>query len=147
MTIVHAPVNAKYHWQDSHTQNTLSCVPLWASVGVSPIGIKIMHIQYAALAGLSGEPGWQGDRLYGFRLVWFLLTGCRSLVCGILLVLLWVGDVESNPGPYRGPCVICGLTLTENAKALLRCSEGCDRESYYEEACSGLQKWEQHQGN
>jgi hypothetical protein len=33
----------------------------------------------------------------------FLLTGCRSLVRGIRLVLLRAGNVESNPAPDGGP--------------------------------------------
>jgi hypothetical protein len=101
-------------------------------------GTKSLRIQFAALAGLQAGLGGQGDWLRGFWLMGFLPTGCRSLVCGIRLVLLRAGDVESNPGPDRGPCVICGLTPAENARVLLWCREGCGRESHYKEACSGL---------
>jgi hypothetical protein len=109
--------------------------------------IKFFLIQYAALAGLSGGWGWQGGWLHRFWLVGFLPTGCRSLVHGIRLVLLRAGNVESNPGPDRGPCVVCGKTPAENAKVLLRCREGCGRKSHNKEACSGPQRGEQRQGN
>jgi hypothetical protein len=61
--------------------------------------------------------------------------------------VLRAGDVESNPGPDRGPCVVCGLMPAENARALLRCREGCGRECHYKKVCSGLGRGEQHQGN
>jgi hypothetical protein len=70
----------------------------------------------------------------------FLLTGCRLLDRGIRLALLWVSDVESNPGPDGGSCVSCGLTPAENTRALLRCREGCGRECHHREACSGLRR-------
>jgi hypothetical protein len=54
---MHAPVNAKYHRQDSHKKTTSACVPLWASVGVSPFGTNSLHFRHAAFAGLSGGPG------------------------------------------------------------------------------------------
>jgi hypothetical protein len=91
--------------------------------------------------------GVVGGLVAGFWLVGFLPTGYRSLVRGIWLVLLQAGDVESNPGPDRGPCVGCGLTPAENARALLWYREGCGRECHYREACYGLRRGEQHQGN
>jgi hypothetical protein len=108
------------------------CRPVW--------GIEGHQSQHATLAGLSGGPGWWGDWLHGFRLVGFLLTRCRLLARGIWLVLFQAGDLESNSGPDRGPCVVCGQTPAENARALLWCTEGCGRESHYKEACSGLQR-------
>jgi hypothetical protein len=137
---IHAPAYAIYHQYGSHMRSTLSRVLLWASVGVPPFW-EASHLCHAALAGLSGGPGWWG--LHGFRLSGFLRTGCCSLVCGVRLFFLWAGDVESNPGSDRGPCVACGQTPVENA----RCSEGCGRECHYKEACSGLQRGHQRQGN
>jgi hypothetical protein len=144
---IHAPAYAKYHRYGSHTKATSSRVPLWANMGVPHLGVKCLQLRYVALAGLSGGLGWRGDWLHGFQLVGFLPTGCRSLVRGIGLVLLQAGDVKSSPGPDRGSCVVCKQTPAENARALLRCREGCGRESHYKEACSGLQGGEQHQGN
>jgi hypothetical protein len=111
------------------------------------MGTESLQIQFAALSGLSARRGVRGDWLHGFRLVEFLPTGCSFLVHGIRLVLLRAGDVESNPGPDRGPCVVCGLKPVENAGELLRCRKGCGMESHYKEACSGLRRGEQRQGN
>jgi hypothetical protein len=56
--------------------------------------------------------------------------------------------VSLTPGQQRrvqpwtrwGPCVDCGLTPTANTRALLWCREGCGRQCYRREACSGLRR-------
>ena len=89
--------------------------------------------------GVGGLAAWVSAR--GFP-----PTGCRSLVRGIRLVLLRAGDVESNPGPDGGACASCGLPSASDKSALLRCRDGCGRESHRKEACSGLRRGEQRQG-
>jgi hypothetical protein len=101
------------------------------------MGLESLRFQLAALAGLSGGLAWWGG-LHGFRLSWFLRSGSHLLVHGIQLILHQASDVESNSWPERGSCVGCGLTPGPNARALLRCREGCGRDSHYREACSGL---------
>jgi hypothetical protein len=121
--------------------NLVARGPSGSSVRASPSeGIEVPLLRPTPLPGLSA--GREG-RLSACG---FPLTGCRSLVRGIRLALLRAGNVESNPGPDGGPCVGCGLTPSENIRALLRCREGCGRECHSREACSGLCRGEQRQG-
>jgi hypothetical protein len=119
----------------------------WSCGAQLPLQRGSKSLLYGPPLCLVCRPGARGGGLAAWVSAHgFLPTGCRSLVRGIRLVLLWAGDVESNPGHDGGPCVGCGLTPAADTRALLWCREGCGRECHRKEACSGLRRGEQHQG-
>jgi hypothetical protein len=144
--VVRSPAHAKYHRYSCHTKRTSSWHNQnWLCRGTTKIGCACPSVGQCGVSLFWGPnlfffsmPLWLpcpvgqgggGVWLHGFLAHGVFLIACCLLVRGIQLVLLRVGDVESNLGPDRGPCVICGQTPTENARALLRCREGCGRES------------------
>jgi hypothetical protein len=140
----HAPPNAKYQ----HRGATIWLFvvlrdPVWGS---PQFGDRMPLPTACRSAWSVGRAGGAGGLAAWVSARGFPTTGCRSLVRGIRLVLLRASDVESNPRPDGGPCVSCGLPSTSDKRALLRCREGCGRESHRKEACSGLRRGEQPQG-
>jgi hypothetical protein len=117
--------------------------PVWGS---PQYGDRSLPLTACPSAWSVGRAGGVGGLAAWVLARGFPPTGCRSMVRGIWLVLLRAGDVESNPGPDGGPCVSCGLPSASDKRALLRCREGCGRESHRKEACSGLRRGEQRQG-
>jgi hypothetical protein len=153
MTIMRALAHAKFHRYGCHTRNTSPwCHQIWwymafrGPVWGPPLFLGSKFLLYGPPLCLVGRPGRRSGGLAARASACrFLPTKCRSLVRGIRLVLLRAGNVESNPGPDGGPCVGCGLMPAANTRALLRCKEGCGRECYHREACSGLRRQEQRQ--
>ena len=75
-----------------------------------------------------------------------LAAGCLSPDHDDRLLLLWSGDVETNPGPDPGEsCASCGLSMG-TYRLTLRCDNGCGAVSHRRKACSGLERVDQNRG-